>query len=108
MWDVTSDDDFKVEYQALRRQRRTLEPKLFQRSTPNLDLAAELSTDPPALCDHPGVTQAQRRELTREVFEEIRVREGKLVAVKPRPDYAPLFAYSIWKENQEVGGDRSS
>ena len=75
---------------------------------PNLDRAAELLQDLPALWEHPGVTQEQRRDLAREVFDEVRIREGKLVAVKPRPDYAPLFAYSIWKENQEVGGVRSS
>ena len=85
-----------------------MEPKLSQRSTPNLDRAAELLRDLPALWEHPGVTQEQRRELAREVFDEIRIREGKLVAVKPRPDYAPLFAYSIWKGNQEVGDVRSS
>ena len=108
LWDVISDDDFKAEYQSLQRQRRALEPKLSQRSTPNLDRAAELLRDLPALWEHPGVTQEKRRELVREVFDEIRIREGKLVAVKPRPDYAPLFAYSIWNENQEVGGDCSS
>lgn len=47
-------------------------------------------------------TQDERRELAREVFDEIRIRDGKLVAVKPRPEYVPLFAYSIWKENQYV------
>ena len=108
IWDVISDEDFKAEYQALQRQRRALEPKTAKRPTPNLDRAAELLRDLPALWEHPGVTQEQRRELTREVFDEVRIREGKLVAVKPRPDYVPLFAYSIWKVNQEVGGDRSS
>ena len=57
LWDVISDDDFKAEYQALQRQRRALEPKLSQRSTPNLDRAAELLRDLPALWEHPGVTQ---------------------------------------------------
>ena len=108
LWDVIGDDDFKSEYQALQRQRRALEPNLSQRSTPDLGRAAELLRDLPALWEHPGVTQEQRRGLAREVFDAIRIRGGKLVAVKPRPDYAPLFAYSIWKANQEVGGDRSS
>ena len=57
--------------------------------------------------EHSGVTQSQRRELAREVFDEIRLRDGKLVAGKPRPEYAPLFAYSLWKENLNVGGERS-
>jgi len=108
LWDAISDEAFKAEYQALQRQRRALEPKLSQHPTPNFDRAAELLRDLPSLWEHPGVTQEQRRELTREIFDEIRIREGKLVAVKPRPDYAPLFAYSIWKANQEVGGDCST
>ena len=42
------------------------------------------------------------------VLDEIRLRDGNLVAVKPRPEYAPLFAYSLWKECQYVGGERST
>ena len=49
----------------------------------------------------------QRRELVREVFEEIRIREGALVAVKPRPSYTPLFGYTLWR-GQVVGGTGSS
>ena len=45
--------------------------------------------------------------MARDVFDEIRIRDGKLVAVKPRSESVPLFAYSIWKENQYVGGVRS-
>ena len=63
--------------------------------------------DLPARWEHPGVTQQQRRDLAREVFDEIRLRDGKLVAVKPQPEYAPLFAYSIWNEGQNVGDERS-
>ena len=108
LWDVLSDQEFKTEYQALQRQKRALTLKPSVRSTPNLDRAAELLRALPALWEHPGVTQEQRRELAREVFDEIRLRDGKLVAVKPRPEYAPLFAYSLWKESQYVGGKRSS
>ena len=35
------------------------------------------------------------RELAREVFSEIRLIDGGLVAVKPNPSYAPLFANSL-------------
>ena len=54
---------------------------------PTRKLAAELVLDSPALRENSGVTQDQRSELTREAFHEIRIREGKLVAVKPRPKY---------------------
>ena len=53
------------------------------------------------------VTAAQQRGLAREVFQEVRLREGRLVAVRPRPKYAPLFAYAIWRQHV-AGGTRSS
>ena len=100
VWNVLSDQEFKAEFQVLQCQRRALEPKPSVGSTPNLGRAAELLPNLPALWELPGVTQDQRRELARGVFDEIRLRDGKLVAVKPRPEYAPLFAYTLWKENK--------
>ncbi|MDA1128574.1 MAG: hypothetical protein O2913_07745 [Chloroflexi bacterium] len=97
LWSAIGDREFKSEYQRLQRQRRALEPRPLVQSTPNLDRAAELLQNLPALWEHPGVTQDQRRDLAREVFDEIRLREGRLVAVKPHPEYAPLFAYSLWE-----------
>ena len=37
------------------------------------------------LWNHPGVTPAQQRGLALEVFQEVRLREGRLIAVRPRP-----------------------
>ena len=108
VWGVMSDRDFKSEHQSLQRQRRVLEPSLSERSTPYLDRAAELLRDLPALWERPRVTQEQRRYLAREAFEEIRIRDRKLVAVRPQPEYVPHFAYSLWKENQYLGGKCSS
>ncbi len=107
LWGVIGDAEFKAEHQALELQKRGLEPKPSMRLTLDLDRAAELLGDLPALWEHPGVTPEQRRDLTREVFDEVRLREGKLVAVKPRAEYLPLFAYSVWKETGGVGGKRS-
>ena len=107
LWNVIGDNEFKANYQELQRQKRALAPKPPVRSTPNLNRAAELLQDLPALWKHPGVTQVQRRDLAREVFDEIRLRDGNLVAVKPRAQYAPLFAYSLWNENSDVGGEHS-
>ena len=103
-----TDKDFQDEFQSLQRQRRSLEPKPPSNHLPNLDRAAQVLRDLPALWQHPGVTPEQRRELAREVFEEIRLREGKLVAVTPRPKYAPLFAYSLWRQYAAAGGNGSS
>ena len=74
---------------------------------PNLDRASRLLQDLPTLWNHPGVTPAQQRGLAREVFQEVRLREGRLVAVRPRPKYAPLFAYALWRQHV-AGGAGSS
>jgi len=97
LWGEVTDEEFKSEYQGLARQLKTLEPTVSGALTPDLERAAKLLKEMPVLWQHPGVTAEQGRELAREVFEEIRLRQGKLVAVKPRPQYAPLFAYSIWR-----------
>ena len=107
LWGAVTDEAFKAEYLALSRQLRALEPNAIKTVTPDLDRAAQLLTDLPALWQHPGVSAEQRRDLAREVFQEVRLREGHLSAVKPRPEYAPLLAYSIWRHNI-VGGDHSS
>ncbi len=104
LWGTVSDEEFQHEYQSLQRQRSALEPRPSSPGTPDLERAAQLLRDLPTLWQHPGVTPEQRRELVREVFHEIRLREGQLSAVEPRPQYAPLFAYSLWREHQVVGG----
>ena len=68
-WGAVADEEFKEEFQRLSRQLRALEPRPVQALTPNLDRAAKLLRDLPALWQHPGVTDEQRRELAREVFD---------------------------------------
>ncbi len=106
LWGVITDEEFRTEHASLERQKRALEGAGAPLMTPNLDRAAQLLSALPALWQHPGVTPEQRRELAREVFEEVRLREGRLAAVKLRPEYATLFAYSIWRYHV-VGGDQS-
>ena len=106
-WGAISDQVFKTEHEVLRRQLRTLTPPATPKMLPNLDRAAELLRDLPALWHHPGVSPEQRREMAREIFQEIRMREGRLVAVTPNPSYAPLFAYSL-ANLTDVGGACSS
>lgn len=107
LWGTVSDEEFKKEFQALENQRKTLDTAHADNSIPSLERASELLQNLPKLWHHAGVAPEQRRDLAREVFEELRLREGKLVAVRPRPAYAPLFAYSLWK-NKVVGRERSS
>lgn len=106
LWGAITDEEFRREYVSLERQKKGIEAARAPLMTPNLDRAAQLLSNLPALWQHPGVTPEQRRELAREVFEEVRLRDGKLAAVKPRPEYAPLFAYSIWRYNV-IGGNQS-
>ena len=108
MWGAVTDDEFKSEFHVLGQQRKGLEPGPAAREIPNLERAAQLLEDLPTLWMHPGVTPEQRRELSREVFQALRVRGGQLVAVTPRPQYAPLFAYSLWKQYDVAGDERSS
>ncbi len=107
LWGVVSDREFKAEYQTLVRGLKALEPSVSPGGAPDLERAGKLLTDMPALWQHPGVSPLQRQALAREVFVELRLREGKLAAVRPRPGYAPLFAYSIWRSNV-VGDTKSS
>ena len=107
LWGVIADEEFKKQYQDLEGQKKALITTKISTVTPNLDRAAALLRSMPALWQHPGVTPEQRRELAREVFQELRLREGRLVGAKPRAQYAPLFAYSVWAQ-QVLRGVRSS
>ncbi|MEK7681437.1 MAG: hypothetical protein AAB369_01250, partial [Chloroflexota bacterium] len=88
LWGAMTDEDFRSEFRQIECQLRALSTPQPDVLTPNLDRAAALLRDLPALWQHPGVTPEQRRAVTREVFEELRLREGTLVAVRPRPAYA--------------------
>jgi DNA invertase Pin-like site-specific DNA recombinase len=105
LWGAVTDQEFKDGFRDLQQQRRTLVPRQSPRSAPNLDRAAKMLQDLPALWQHPGVSAEQRRDLARVVFEEIRLQDGHLTAIKPQPQYAPLFAYALW--STAVGGECS-
>ena len=107
LWGAIDDETFKAENRVLQRQVRSIQPSSPQAMMPNLDRASRLLQDLPSLWNHTGVTAAQRRRLAREVFQEVRLREGGLVSVRPRPKYVPLFAYALWRQNV-LGGVRRS
>lgn len=107
MWGVVPDEEFKAEYRTLGRQLKLLQPVRSAVQTIDIDRAGQLLKDLPALWEHPGVTAEQRRDLAREVFEEVRISSGKLVAVRPKPDYVPIFAYHVWRQHV-VGGNGST
>ncbi len=92
-------DRHKAAHPVLQLQVRSIQPSSIQSMMPNLDRASRLLQSLLAPWNHPGVTPAQQQGLAMEVFQEVRLREGGLVAVRPRPEYAPLFAYALWRQH---------
>ena len=45
---------------------------------------------------HSAVSDEQRQAFIHEAFAEVRIEGRRLTKVLPKPQYAPLFAYSIW------------
>ena len=73
---------------------------------PNLERAAALLDNMPALWTHPGTTDEQRETLVRELLERAYIKETKLVAIEPRPMYLPLFAYLATEGVRNGRGER--
>ena len=106
IWGAIGDDEFEREFRDLERSRRALEEDGSAKAInmPNLERAARLLGDLPKLWEHPGVSGDQRKELVRRAFDDIRIDGHQLVSVTPKPEYAPLFAYTIWRQNKVMGG----
>ena len=106
LWGAVTDQEFKDGFRDLQRQRRTLAPRPSTQTALDLERAAKMLRNLPRLWRHPGITAEQRRDLAREIFEEVRFRDGRLTAVRPHSQYAPLFAYDVWSTG--VGGECST
>ncbi|OGC94402.1 MAG: hypothetical protein A2W25_01850 [candidate division Zixibacteria bacterium RBG_16_53_22] len=92
LWGDISDVDYKRERADLERQIKALTLDTTPVEMPNLERAAQLLNEMPVLWQHPGVTNKQRESLVQEVFNKISLDGEALVAVEPKPAYAPLFA----------------
>jgi len=92
LWGDISDGDYRREKADLERQIKTLTPNTTPIEMPNMERAAQLLNEMPALWQHPGVTNKQRESLVQEVFNKISIDGDALVTVEPKPEYAPLFA----------------
>jgi len=95
MWGDIDTAEYQAKRDALERQRKSVASRLVPQETPNLDRAAQLLRDLPTLWHHPGVLESQRQALLQEVFEGIYIEGRKIMAVEPRPQYKPLFAYTV-------------
>ena len=91
-WGDISDDEYNREKASLNRQVNILTPRPQLINLPNLEREAQLLNDLPALWSHEGVTNKQREALVQEVFNTIENDGNTLVAIEPKPEYAPLFA----------------
>ena len=92
LWNDISDVEYRRERADLERQIEVLTPNITTVEMPDMERAAQLLNDMPALWQHPGVTNKQRESLVQEVFNKISIDGEALVAVEPNPEYAPLFA----------------
>jgi len=95
LWQDVSDEQYAHQKSELERELRVLQFTGVPVSLPKLGRAAKLLSDLPALWQHPGTTDKQRQEFSREVFEQIRMDGRDIVAIKPREKYVPLFAYIV-------------
>ena len=92
LWGDISDIDYKRDRAELERQLKILALDTTPIEMPNMERAAQLLNEMPALWQHPGVTNKQREALVQEVFNKICIDGDSLVSVEPKPEYSPLFA----------------
>ena len=92
-WGDLSDQEYRREREPLERQLKLVaRPPTLPLQLPNLEQAARLLEDLPALWLHPGITHEQRESLVREVFRRISIDGKEFVSIEPQAAYVPLFA----------------
>ena len=94
-WGDLSDDHYRREREPLERQLKLVSRPAIPTQLPNLERAAQLLGDLPALWMHPGVSHEQRETLVREVFRRIAIDGKEIVSIEPQPAYVPLFATMV-------------
>jgi DNA invertase Pin-like site-specific DNA recombinase len=93
LWGDITDDEYRRDRAALERQLKAISPPLEPINLPNMERAAQMLNDLPALWSHEGVTDAQREEFIQEVFTSITIDGKALFAIEPKSQYAPLFIH---------------
>ena len=94
-WGDLSDDRYRREREPLERQLKLVSRPAIPTQLPNLERAAQLLGDLPALWTHHGVSHEQRETLVREVFRRIAIDGKEIVSIEPQPVYVPLFATMV-------------
>ena len=96
-----SDDEYRREREILMRQLKVHTATGQPIHLPTLERAANFLEDLPALWLHPGVTHEEREAPVQQVFRRITIDGKEFVDIKPKPEYAPLFATMVTA--QKVG-----
>ena len=94
-WGDLSDQEYRRERETVERQLKRIAQPSMPPQVPNLERAARLLEEMPALWLHPGVTHEQRESLVREVFRRITIDGKQFVGIEPQPAYVPLFASMV-------------
>ena len=92
----------KADEAVLEGTRTAAQPQDHRTEISDIERAAELLDDMPSLWAHSGVTNAQRQQLVREIFESVRVEGNYLLGVEPKAAYRPLFAQML-SEGVRIG-----
>ena len=100
-WGHIAKEKYWVEYDDIQRQLRELAPA--DETTGNLDRLARFLANVADAWDE--ADQDQRNRLAKTLFEEIRVEDSKVVAVKPRPELEPFFRLSYECHATAIGCD---
>ncbi len=101
LWGDLSDEEYRRARESLERQLKLVAQPAQPPQLPNLERAAKLLEDMPALWLHPGVADEQREALIREVFRRITIDGKQFVNIEPQPTYVPIFAVML--TGQKVG-----
>lgn len=93
-WGDLCDEEYLNEREKLQGQLQFLKSSVPSApQSPDLERRAEMLNSLPGLWQHPGVQDSDRQQLLMETFEEVMIHGKELVAVRPKPQYAPHFAY---------------
>ena len=106
LWGDITDEEYRQEKQELAKQSNSIPLPIIPADLINIDRAAQILSDLPALWEHPGVTDLQRELLIRELFEKIHLRGSSIVSIQPKPDYRPLFACIVTEGVRKYRGER--
>ena len=100
-WGHKSKERYLADYAEIQRELDDLRP--VQDRSENLERLAHFLGDVNAAWDQ--ANQTQRNKLARALFEEVRVEDSRVVAVKPRPELEPFFRLNLGCQPRDIAGD---